>query len=87
MARIEYTGQLRLRLGRDHDEVEPGQTVAAAVATAVAAADSSVRQFLLRDDGTLQPTIVPFINDQQSKGDTVLQADDRVTLLTPIAGG
>ena len=87
MARIEYTGQLRLRLGRDGDDVAAGQSIAAAVGQAVADAEPAIRQFLLRDDGSLQPTIVPFVNDQQAKGTALLAEADRVTLLTPIAGG
>ena len=87
MARIEYTVQLRLRLGRDGDDVSVGLTIAAAVAAAVADAEPALQQFLLRDDGSLQPTIVTVVNDQQAKGTAVLAEGDRVTLLTPIAGG
>jgi len=50
---------------------------------------TSLRSLLLTADGSLQPTILVFVNDEQVSANDgpALKDGDIVTLLSPIAGG
>ena len=70
--RLHWSSSSSPCFGRSSDAVASGQSVQAAVATALADDEAALQQMLLRADGSLQPSIVPFINDQQATTATEL---------------
>ena len=86
---VEYTAQLRMRVGCAGDVFELGE---AATTTALlrAIADrygAEVRALLLDEDGQPSPTVLCFVGSEQADGERVLSDAAQVTLMTPISGG
>ncbi len=88
---ITYMAQLKTATGTGSEEVElpSSGTTKELVHQLVERHGESLGRMLLDSSGELQPTILLFVNDSQvAKGSSQpLQNGDKVTFLSPIAGG
>jgi molybdopterin synthase sulfur carrier subunit len=91
--RVCYLAQARKVAGQPEDSLpwRDGLTLGGALDDLAEARGAALRQFLFRDDGRLQPTLLLTINDQpvpRGSASTLLLNDgDTVTLIPPVAGG
>ncbi len=88
---VRYMAQLKQAAGAACEEVAlpdpcPVRDLLLAIADRHG---TSLRSLLLDADGSLQPTILVFVNDGQLSANDgpALKDGDVVTLLSPIAGG
>ena len=87
---VRYMAQLRQAAGVSTEDVEVDSTAALVDLLRLLAErrGAGLRRLLLTVDGTIQPTLLVFVGDEQADGArTTLKDGDAVTLLSPIAGG
>jgi molybdopterin converting factor small subunit len=86
---VSYTAQLRQAAGVASEAVDldgPG-TLRHLVERLGQRHGEALRRLVLDPAGSLQPTVLVFVGDAQVRGDAPLKEGDRVTLMSPIAGG
>lgn len=83
--------QLKLAAGQASDEVRffAPQTVGQVLIALAGRHSDPFRQLLLTPAGTLQPTLLLFLGDEQVMSDTVVgrRESEVLTVLSPMAGG
>jgi molybdopterin converting factor small subunit len=85
---VRYLAQLRQRAGCSAEQLAlPGPCTVAEAVSELAARREPLRGVLLDAGGSVQPTILVFVGDEQVGRDHVVRAGDELTLMTPIAGG
>ncbi len=86
---VHYFAQLHRAAGRADErvELEPGSTVTGLLARLGNLHGDAVRSMLLGADGTPRPSLLVFIDEQPADPEQQLVDDDKVTILTPMAGG
>jgi len=86
-----YTGQARSVTGVPSEELSlnTAATLETAVKHVCAKHGENLRLLLLDASGTVQPTLLLFVNDEQVvRGETpALQEGDEVLIMVPISGG
>lgn len=91
--RVEYTGQLRWAIGRSEERVElpEGATVSELLVHLGEQCGEQVRFHLLNHSGHMQLSLLVAVNGTGlgagQAASTVLQHNDTIVLLPPIAGG
>lgn len=91
--RIQYTAQLRAAVGCSEEEVDApdGGTLADLLTTLATERRPESAPFVLTTAGELQPSLLVAVNARgvspREARSTVLQANDVITLMPPIAGG
>ncbi len=88
---VEYAAQLKRAAGRGSESIElaDGSTLHDLVQQVAGRHGAELVRMLLDGSGSLQPSILMFIGDEQVRGDLNHKLRDRdvVTLLSPISGG
>lgn len=88
---IQYSGQLKLAVGRGDEQLElpEGATVDDLVRALAQRHDNGARRFFVDDTGKAQPTLMVVVNNRQVPAGTkqVLSDGDEVMILQPISGG
>jgi molybdopterin converting factor small subunit len=88
---VKYMAQIKTAAGTGAEVVHLAQacSVRDVLRVLVERHGSALRQLLFTAEGQLQPTILLFVNDDQVQqpDQTWLGDGDRLTLLSPIAGG
>ena len=85
---VVFTTQLKAQLGRGEQSLELNEraTVRAAIEQLAGQYPAEFSQLVLQD-GSLMPSILISVNDQQVMEDHVLEDHDTLTLLSAISGG
>lgn len=90
---LQFEAQLRQVAGFAETEIETesGASVLDALQKVVSCSSDELRHRILADDGSLQPTVLLFVDDQavptDLAGTTTLSDNSRVLVLPPISGG
>jgi molybdopterin converting factor small subunit len=88
---IEFTAQLKRAAGTAAEtvDVETGCSVQELVAEVAGRHGNPLSGLLFATDGTLHPSILLFVSDEQVRWETprTLCDNNVVTLLSPISGG
>ena len=91
---VQYTAQLRAAFGTAEEEVEPGAdglSLAALIAYLALFRCPDAAPHLLDDAGDTQPSLLIAVNKKavpaREAHNFVLQPNDVITLMPPIAGG
>jgi molybdopterin converting factor small subunit len=88
---VEYTAQLKRAAGtaREQFKVSNSTSLLDLVDVIAALHSAELARILVSTDGTPQPTVIPFIDDNQIRWDDedALHDGVTVTLLSPISGG
>ena len=90
--RVQYMAQLRAAVGRAEEEIElsNGNSLADLLHQ-LANTHSAARSHFVTEAGHARPSLLIVVNDAavsaRDAASTVLQSDNVVTLLPPIAGG
>lgn len=87
---VEYTAQIKRAAGTGRDifelaeQARPTQLLAEIVRR-----HESLTRFLITASGDPQPTLLLFVNEQQTRWDSDCELADgaKVTLMSPISGG
>ncbi|MDG1895418.1 MAG: MoaD/ThiS family protein [Fuerstiella sp.] len=90
---IQFEAQLRQVAGTGNAEIDlpESSNLLAALEQFTSSASNELRDRLFTQEGTLQASVIVFVNDQpvpsQSANVHVLNAGDMILLLPPISGG
>lgn len=89
---VQLEAALRLKAGTESVDVEvPEATSLSRLVQILAEQQPAVSSHVLSDDGSLQESLLYFVNDQlvrsRDADARTLQSGDSVTLMPPIAGG
>ncbi len=88
---VEYAAQVRTVAGVSSEAIEPdGPSTLQSVVNEVANRHGdAMRTLLFKDDGTLHPSILLFLGDDQLHWDGDAPVDDGavLTILSPVSGG
>jgi molybdopterin converting factor small subunit len=88
---VKYMAQLRQAagIGGETVELDGSATVRDLVHSLAVRHDHAFARFLFGENGTIQPSLLVFVGEEQVRPDSqiVLGDGDTVTLLTPMAGG
>lgn len=87
--KVAFTTQLKAALGKGGQEVTLGAaaTVQDAIDALVAQHHKPFGELVISDDGTLLPSILLSLNDQQVEPSQSLADGDTLTILSAISGG
>jgi MoaD family protein len=86
---VQYLAQLRHAAGVNEEQIElarPCQVRDLLLQVAQRHGDA-VKRLLLDSSGAVHPAILIFVNDEQVDLPEIIRDGDRVTFLSPIAGG
>ncbi|HHH76739.1 MAG TPA: MoaD/ThiS family protein [Phycisphaerae bacterium] len=86
---IEYVAQVRSASGVSSEmlELPEGSTVMDALAGVATKHPGKLASMLFGDDGSASKSILLFRGDDQVESATPVNAGDRLTILSPLAGG
>lgn len=88
---IELNGQLKQQIGRSslHYQLNDGASLSDLIATMKNDHQSAVERFLVNEDGSIKPSMMLFINDEQrnAQANHELKDGDTVGFISPISGG
>ena len=88
---VEYTAQLKITAGkaREDFELDDSDTLLDLVNAITDRHGDELSRLLKTADGTPQPTVIPFVGDDQVRWNAagILRDGVTVTLLSPISGG
>lgn len=88
---MHYLAQLRRATGTASEKIDldGSATLTSLLAVLAGQHGESFRRALLDEKGSLRPTILVFVNDEQvsQPEQVLLKQGDSVTFLSPIAGG
>lgn len=88
---VEYSAQLKRAAGTGAEPIDlaDGATLNDLVAAVVAKHDDALKTILVGDGGSIHPSILVFVNDQQVRNDDDCNLTDGTTVafLSPISGG
>lgn len=90
--RVQYMAQLRTAVGQSEEAVElPEGTRLSELLAHLAVAHGEARSHFVTETGQARPSLLIVVNESavsaRDAATTVLQPNDVVTLLPPIAGG
>lgn len=87
---VEYTAQIKRAAGTGREEftIDEG-TVPQTLLSEIVRQHDDLKQLLVTDSGAPQPTLLLFVNEQQTRWDSDAALNDgaNVTLMSPISGG
>lgn len=88
---VEYTAQLKRAAGTSREDIELDDdgTLIDLVNAITERHDENLARMLKTPEGTPQPTVIPFVDNEQARWDasSILRDGVTVTLLSPISGG
>lgn len=84
---IRYHAQIRQAAGMDRESVDVGEGGTALDALRAAEHGPAFSALLLDDQRNLRPSILLLVNDVPADAAHPLQAGDRVSVFSPVAGG
>ncbi len=85
---VRYHAQVRHAAGRTWEAVDlPAGTSVKGLLLWLAEKNGRLGAALLDEGGGIEPSLLMFVGDRQTRGEEILQEGDEVLLLTPIAGG
>ena len=88
---VEYTAQLKRTAGlaSEEVEVEADCTVQQLMTSRATHHGENLKNMLFASDGTLHPSLLLFVGDNQVQWDSTTALNDGcvVTILSPISGG
>ena len=87
---IRYAAQLKLAAGQPGEELDlPAGLPIARILAVLAERHAGIRSLLLTEQGSVQPTLLLFLGDEQVTADQPAPRRDGevLTILTPMAGG
>lgn len=88
---VEYAAQLKRAAGISSETVElkAGGSLGDLVSEIARRHDGTLKRLLFADEGSLHPSVLLFVGDEQVRAEMNLELRDRdvVTFLSPISGG
>lgn len=86
---VHYLAQLKrlAAVASENIDVPTGCTLSQLLTRLAEGRDSGFRNIVLDADGAPHPSLLIFLNDHQTTGSPTFREGDRITLLTPMAGG
>lgn len=88
---VQYTAQIKAAAGVASDtiEIHQGAGLAESIRQAARQGNDALHKLLIREDGSVQPTLLLFVDDECISHDVSVPLRDgqTLTIMSPISGG